>query len=116
MKEQTAMKQDMQRCIEACELCHRTCLQLAMNHCLETGGRHIEPELFRLMTNCAELCQTAANFMLSSSSMHTRVCAACAYVCEACATNCEKVGDMDESVRVCRRGAESCRQMAESAH
>ncbi len=38
------MNQDMQRCIETCEQCHRTCLQLAMNHCLEAGGKHVEPE------------------------------------------------------------------------
>ena len=84
---------------------------MAMNHCVESGGKHVEPAHFRLMMNCAELCQTAANFVLSSSSLHQRVCAACDEVCEACATNCEKVGDMDECVRVCRRCAESCRQM-----
>ena len=112
MTHHAAMNQDMQRCIEICDQCHRTCLQMAMNHCLEAGGRHVEPEHFRLMLNCAELCQTSANFMASSSSLHQRICEVCAEVCEACAKNCEQVGDMEECVQICRRCAESCRRMA----
>ena len=26
-----------------------------MNHCLKTGGKHVEPDHFRLMLNCAEM-------------------------------------------------------------
>jgi hypothetical protein len=105
----------MQQCIDDCLDCHRTCLYDAMNHCLETGGEHIAPAHFRLMMNCAQICQTAADFMLSASHLHARVCAACAEVCEACALSCEQVGDMDECVQVCRRCAESCRTMAGAA-
>jgi hypothetical protein len=103
----------MQHCIDDCLHCHRTCLQTAMNHCLEAGGRHTEPEHFRLMINCAEICRTSAGFMLSSSSMHGPVCAACAEVCHACAESCEQIGDMDECVQACRTCMESCRQMAQ---
>jgi hypothetical protein len=112
MSQQTAMKQDMQRCIEACVECHETCLQMAMNHCLEKGGKHVEPDHFRLMLNCAEICQTSANFMISNSRLHRRVCGVCAEVCDACAKSCEEVGDMDECVQTCRRCADSCRRMA----
>jgi len=83
-----------------------------MNRCLELGGKHVEPQHFRLMMNCAEICRTTADFMLSSSSMHARICAACAEVCEACAQSCEQVGNMQECVQACRRCATSCRQMA----
>jgi hypothetical protein len=114
MRNQTAMNQDMQRCIEACVECHQTCLQTAMNHCLETGGKHVEPDHFRLMLNGAEICQTSANFMMSSSRLHQRVCGVCAEVCDACAKSCEQVGDMDECVQACRRCAESCRRMAKA--
>jgi hypothetical protein len=86
-----------------------------MNHCLEAGGKHVEPTHFRLMINCAEICRTAADFMLSNSPLHARICAACAEVCDACAQSCEQVGDMDECVQVCRRCAESCRKMAGGA-
>lgn len=97
--------------IKACLDCHSMCLQTAMNFCLERGGRHVEQQHFRLMINCAELCQTSANFMLSDSPLHGRVCAVCAEACEACAKSCEKVGDMRECVEECQRCAKSCRSM-----
>ena len=102
----------MQECFDACAQCHNTCLQMAMTHCLPLGGKHVEPEHFRLMLNCAEICQTAADFMLSGSRFHQRTCAVCAEVCEACAKSCEQVGDMAECVDACTRCAESCRKMS----
>ena len=104
--------QQMQLCIDECLKCYQTCLHEAMNHCLETGGKHVEPTHFRLMINCSEICRTSADFMLSNSQLHARICAACAEVCDSCAQSCEEVGDMDECVQACRRCAESCRQMA----
>lgn len=98
----------MDDCIDACRRCQQTCLHMAMTHCLQQGGKHVEPEHFRLMINCAEICQTAANFMLGESSLHAVVCAACAEVCTACADNCEQIGDMDECVSACRECAQSC--------
>lgn len=103
---------DMQSCIEACTHCHQTCLKTAMNHCLETGGKHVEPGHFRLMLNCAGICQTSANFMLSGSDFSNQVCAVCVGICEACADSCEEVGGMDDCVAACRECAESCREMS----
>lgn len=54
------MTSEMQECIQACLGCHAICLREAMNHCLTHGGKHTEPTHFRLMMNCAELCQMAA--------------------------------------------------------
>jgi hypothetical protein len=104
----------MQQCINECLHCYRTCMETAMNHCLQSGGRHVEPEHFRLMMNCTEICRTSAEFMMSSSPLHAHICAACATVCDACADNCEQVGDMDECVQACRTCAQSCHQMAAS--
>lgn len=106
---------EMQKCIDDCIRCYQTCLQMAMNHCLEMGGKHVEPQHFRLMINCGEICRTAADFMLSSSPLHAQTCAVCAQVCQACAQSCEQVGDMDECVQACRQCAESCRKMAGGA-
>ena len=106
------LSQDMQDCIRECLHCYEVCRSEAMNHCLVVGGKHTEPAHFRLMTTCAELCRTSADFMLSNSEAHTHVCAACAEVCAACAASCEAVGDMDECVETCRRCEESCRRMA----
>jgi len=114
MRSEHAMS-SMESCIEACNHCHQVCLQTAMNLCLETGGKHVEAEHFRLMMNCAEICQTSANFQLGSSSFSQRLCAICAEVCEACAADCRKIGGMDECVEACRQCADSCRQMAGSA-
>jgi hypothetical protein len=106
----------IQACIVVCNHCHQLCLQTAMNHCLETGGKHIEAKHFRLMINCAEICQTLANFQLSGSNFHHRLCEVCAEVCEACADSCEKIGGMDECVEVLSLCAVSCRQMASVQH
>jgi uncharacterized integral membrane protein len=105
-------KHGLQSCIEACSHCHQVCLQTALGHCLNTGGIHLEAEHFRLMISCAEICQTSANFQLSHSVFHPRVCEICAVICEACAVSCEKIGGMDECVKACRDCAESCRHMA----
>jgi hypothetical protein len=69
---------EMQNCIHDCTHCAQTCLSMASMHCLEVGGAHVESRHFRLMLDCAEICQTAANFMLRGSSHHTHVCAECA--------------------------------------
>jgi hypothetical protein len=109
------MHHSMQSCIQACMECHQVCLQTVMNLCLEMGGKHVEPEHLRLMMNCAEICQTSANFMLSSSTFHNRLCGVCAEVCDACGQDCKSIGDMDECVEACMNCAESCHQMAGSS-
>lgn len=106
------MSSMMRDAIKACQDCHSLCLQLAMTYCLDRGGRHAEKSHLQVMLNCAELCQTSANFMLSGSALHGRVCAVCAEACEACAKSCEELGDMRQCVDECRRCAESCRTMA----
>ncbi|WFU28548.1 four-helix bundle copper-binding protein [Bradyrhizobium sp. CB1717] len=77
----------------------RSCLGTAMNHCLETGGKHVEPNHFRLMMACAEMCRTAAHFMLINTPHHRHTCGECAEICSEC-------------VAMCRSCAQSCRAMA----
>jgi hypothetical protein len=64
------------------------------------------------MINCAEICQTSANFMLSNSELHHLTCRVCAEVCQKCADSCSAIGDMDDCAAECRKCAESCRAMA----
>jgi hypothetical protein len=109
-----AMNPEMMQCIETCRECARVCLSTATNQCLEMGGEHVAPMHFRTMLDCAEICETAADFMLRNSYLHTSVCRACAEVCEACAVSCEQIGDMQECVDVCRRCASECRKMAQA--
>jgi hypothetical protein len=69
-----------------------------------------------MLLDCAEICQTSANFMLRGSDLHQRTCAICAEVCRACAEDCERMADGDkmmlECARQCRSCAESCERMA----
>ncbi len=98
-----------QDCIDDCLRCYRVCFEMAMTHCLEHGGRHVEPGHFRIM---AEICRSAAHFMLMRSEHERHLCRECAEVCEQCAAGCEELGDMDDCVGQCRRCARSCRDMA----
>ncbi|HEX2494799.1 MAG TPA: hypothetical protein VHK24_13590, partial [Steroidobacter sp.] len=61
--------EELMRCIEECERCHRMCLRTAMTHCLEQGGSCLEPPHLRVMLACAELCRTTADSMLAGYSL-----------------------------------------------
>ncbi len=102
----------MEACIAECLNCHRTCLHMAMTHCLEKGGAHTEPTHLRLMTNCAEICQTSANFMVSGSELHRLTCGVCAEICERCAESCDAIEGMADCAEACRNCAKSCREMS----
>jgi hypothetical protein len=99
-------------CIQACLDCYKTCLCEAMGESLNVGGAHVEPHHFRLMMNCAGICQTAASFMLSNSPFHDAVCGICAQVCEACAESCDGIESLTDCAIQCRKCSESCREMA----
>jgi|SRR4051812_12391363 hypothetical protein len=107
---------EMQSCIDACLSCYETCIDMAMSHCLEQGGRHVEPAHFRLMMACAEICRASAQIMLTGTEMHTASCAACAEICSACAASCGTLDGMEACVAACRSCAESCRKMAGTAN
>ena len=103
---------EISACIDACLACQKTCLGLAMTHCLETGGEHVAPRHFRLMIDCAAICATAADFMLHKSQFHRQMCGLCAQVCRECAADCAKLDGMEECVRACSACAQSCTKMA----
>src|SRR5689334_20314050 len=110
------LSQEMQEAIKICLDCHSICLETII-YCLGKGGKHAEVGHVRLMLDCAEMCQTCANFMLRDSELHGRVCGVCAEVCERCARSCDQFTDdsrMRECADTCRRCAESCRRMAAS--
>ena len=109
----TQAHEKLQDCIDACSECHETCLHVAMTHCLDEGGKNVEAGHFRLMINCAEICQTTSNFMLSGSLFHKDIAAVCAKICEACAKSCVDIEGMKDCAIACRECAESCRQMSD---
>src|ERR1700722_2417543 len=107
----------MQECIRLCWECRDTCQDTLFNHNLERGGSHIDAENIRLMIDCMEICQTAADLMRRHSRMHRVTCSACADICDACAESCERMGSMHATIQrcaeICRRCAASCRAMCE---
>lgn len=109
------MTKDLQHCIDNCLKCYETCRE-TISYCLEKGGEHAEPEHINLLLNCADICQTSANFMLSNSNLHVSTCKVCAEVCTKCAEDCERIGrndeQMKECIQICRQCAESCKQMS----
>lgn len=104
----------MQDCIDNCQQCHRICVQ-TLAYALRLTERRVHETHLRLLMDCADICETSANFMLRESDLHRQVCRACAAICERCAEFC---GEMREDAQmrlceqVCLRCTESCAQMA----
>jgi hypothetical protein len=105
---------EMRECIDACGECHAICIETAA-HCLERGGEHARAAVIRALLDCAQICQTSADFMLRGSELHSETCSVCAEACERCAEACEALeGDeaMGACAEACRRCAASCQEMA----
>lgn len=106
------MSPQVQKCIDDCLACYQACLSTAMGHCLEVGGAHVEKDHMTLMMACAEICRTAAHFMLIGSDHHPHICVECAEICDQCARDCKRLSGMELCVAACERCAASCREMA----
>lgn len=114
ISETSSVSAMMRKCIQECNTCHNVCLENIM-YCLEVGGEHARPDHIRLLMDCAEICQTSANFMLRTSDVHQRICGVCADVCESCAADCDQFPDdamMEHCAEMCRNCAQSCREMS----
>ncbi len=108
---------DLRECIAACIECGTMCLA-TVPHCLGMAGAHAEADHIGLLLDCADICQTSANFMVRRSELHARTCGVCAEICADCAADCERLaGDdaqMEACGQACRRCADTCRRMAAS--
>ena len=104
---------DIDACIEACLQCHVVCTMTAQ-YALTQGGTHADVAQVGLMLDCAQICQTSADFMMRGSPYHERTCGVCAEVCRACASTCRAFEDDENMVHcaeVCEECAEACEQM-----
>jgi hypothetical protein len=102
----------VQRCIRICVECHEACLE-ALSICVNAG--HAAPAHVRILLDCAEICQTSANFLMRNSDLHRQVCTACASTCAACASSCVQFPDdeaMKRCAEICLRCAEECSKLA----
>lgn len=101
-------------CIEHCLWAHEAATR-CIAHCLGRGGVHADAAHIRMLMDCADIAQTAADFMLRGSDHHHFTCGVCGKICEHCADACEAM-DADDNhmlhcAEVCRRCAESCHAM-----
>ena len=110
MPHQGQQNDAMQQCITDCQSCAAACLE-TMQHCLAMGGEHSAAPHITLLADCADVCQTSANFMLRGSALHAETCRACAVVCHACEESCRSTDADDETMLAC---ADACRQCAAS--
>lgn len=114
----TAMEMELDQrtrdCIDLCSQCEVSCETVIM-HCIDMGGEHAQPNHIRALQDCADICNTTANYLARKSEFVSQACDVCARVDGACAEMCEQFED-DEAMRshaeLCRRTAESCRSMA----
>jgi hypothetical protein len=107
----------MEECIQDCLECHAMCLA-GVGHSLDLDSALPQAEHIRLLLDCAEICQTSANFMLRGSDLHGLTCSVCAEVCDRCADACAVFTDdelLQDCADTCRTTAQSCRHMAAMA-
>lgn len=113
-----SMNVEMPQCIDECLSCHSICLS-TVHHCLEMGGAHAAPDHVARLLDCAQTCQSSADFMLRHSALHSQACALCAQACRACEQSCRTLAQDDEMMAqcadTCRRCAESCDRMSKMA-
>lgn len=105
---------EMQECIEECLNCHAACTMTAQ-YALGEGGEMADPGVVGVLLDCADICQTSANFMLRGSPYHGTTCAACAEICRACEEACRQFPDDEQlahCAEICGTCAESCERMA----
>ncbi|MDX2073443.1 MAG: four-helix bundle copper-binding protein [Alphaproteobacteria bacterium] len=108
-------EKQMHECMQHCWEARHECQSVLFNHCIEVGGAHVAAEHVRIIADCIQACQTAADFMVRGSQFSASECATCAEICEACAESCARIEgeEMKQCAEICRRCAESCRKMSE---
>ena len=98
------MPREIQQCIENCSECHQLCLA-TVYHCMELGGKYAMPAQITLLLDCAESCQTNANFLLRNSELQGLTAALCADSCTRCAQACERLANGDRQLLDCAKSA-----------
>lgn len=102
------------RCADLCAACQVSCLE-ALQECLVQGGELAQAEHIGILQNCADICLTNAQFLLSKSYFSPKLSAICADVCDTCAIECHQYGEipaLQNCATIARQCADSCRRLA----
>lgn len=101
---------EAQRCLRDCLDCYEVCIRTE-EHCLEMGGRHVQPEHLRLLRDCAAICRVSADFLLRGSAQAAALCRVGSDICRSCAEDCGHFSgdsEMKRCAEQCLRCADSC--------
>ena len=112
--QETTFNADLEDCIDICLECYRVCVE-TLQHCLRMGGSYAELARIRRLSDCVQISQVSADFMIRGSELHAETCAACAEICGRCAEDCATFTDddqMQDCAEACTRCAQSCARMA----
>ena len=112
--QETTFNADLEDCIDICLECYRVCVE-TLQHCLRMGGSYAELARIRRLSDCVQISQVSADFMIRGSELHAETCAACAEICGRCAEDCATFTDddqMQDCAEACMRCAQSCARMA----
>ena len=104
---------EVRECLKDSLNCYQTCTKTVLT-CLAVDGEYSELKNINLLTDCAKICSSNADFIIRNSTYYPQTCGLTADICDECADMCEKFEDefMKECASVCRRCSESCREMA----
>jgi len=102
--------EQIQSCIDACNLCAEACEQQLHAARAATGSTERDAEHL-LIRDCAALCRLAAGSLAEVSAAAGVLCLACAQVCRMCA---EERNAADQLARACRHCASECERLAGS--
>lgn len=114
------LSSDLQQCILSCTTCFQVCeLTLSLVRCREPDT-YLQSEHSKALTDCAQICSTAASFMQRESHMHEIILKACADICRSTADICKLVSDSDgimqSCAKVCYQCADNCEKTASIHH
>lgn len=107
----SAMKEQMQNCIDACTQCHQACRRVLAALSRSSRGMHAQPSM-QVLLECSDLCALSASLQLERSPYSPRVCEICADACRECEHQCMGTEIGEECAQACRFCAESCEAMA----
>lgn len=107
------MSHELVECIDYTTTTYRTCYDV-INYCLEMGDAYAHADHIKVLQDCATICKTNLDFMLSDSEFADNVSGLCAQICDATADSCEEFDDehMMALARLARKTAQTCRNMA----
>lgn len=98
----------IQECVTSCLSCYAACVSATKDY---RSDKEDDATLFSVLSDCALVCQTTANFLLRGSDAMGWMCAVNARICDRCARECGRQ-QLFECATACRECAALCHKLA----